>query len=203
LGVAGRIMKPMEMEHVEEREGGYYVADTRVSLDSIVYAFHEGESPETIQQKFPSLTPEEVYGAIAFYLGRQPEIDANIRQGEEDVCRCVPPLSQRKPEAYAGSSAPANKLPIVREHTAPGGQRSHQLIVAATFRKEPTSISNLRKRLASIISTTWPCCGGRRRRPHPCHPRQRDDAPASSRVFWMKETTARGPHSGQSSKRWY
>jgi Protein of unknown function (DUF433) len=64
LGVAGRIMKPMEMEHVEEREGGYYVADTRVSLDSIVYAFHEGESPETIQQKFPSLTPEEVMAPL-------------------------------------------------------------------------------------------------------------------------------------------
>jgi hypothetical protein len=35
-------------EYVEEREGCYYVTDSRVSLDSIVYAFRRGESPETI-----------------------------------------------------------------------------------------------------------------------------------------------------------
>jgi uncharacterized protein (DUF433 family) len=86
--------------YVEQREGGYYVAGTRVSLDSIVYVFRGGESPETIQQNFPSLTLEQVYGAIAFYLGHQAEIDASIRQGEEELRRMIPPLSQRKPEAY-------------------------------------------------------------------------------------------------------
>ena len=89
------------MEYVENRDGGFYVTGKRVSLDSIVYAFRGGESAETIQQDFPSLTLEEVYGAIAFYLGHQEEIDANIRQGEEDLRRHIPPLSERKPEAYA------------------------------------------------------------------------------------------------------
>jgi uncharacterized protein (DUF433 family) len=90
----------MMCDYVEEREGGYYVAGTRVSLDSIVYAFRGGESPETIQQNFPTLTLEKVYGAIAFYLGHQARIDANIRTGEEELHRLIPPLSQRKPEAY-------------------------------------------------------------------------------------------------------
>lgn len=90
----------MTHEYIEQREGGYYVAGTRVSLDSIVYAFRGGESPETIQQNFPSLTLEQVYGAIAFYLGHQAEVNANIRQGEEELHRLVPPLSQRRPEAY-------------------------------------------------------------------------------------------------------
>jgi uncharacterized protein (DUF433 family) len=90
----------MISEYVEQRDGGYYVAGARVSLDSIVYAFRGGEGPETIQQNFPSLTLEQVYGAIAFYLGHQAEIDVNIREGEEEVRRSVPPLSQRKPEAY-------------------------------------------------------------------------------------------------------
>ena len=87
--------------YIEQRGGGYYVAGTRVSLDSIVYAFRDGESPETIQQNFPSLTLEQVYGAITFYLGNQARIDASIRQGEEELRRLIPPLSQRKPEAYA------------------------------------------------------------------------------------------------------
>jgi uncharacterized protein (DUF433 family) len=101
----------MAREYIEERGGGYYVAGTRVSLDSVVYAFRGGESPETIQQNFPSVTLEQVYGAIAFYLGHQAEVDANIRQGEENVRGVIPPLSQRKPEAYA-------RLQRVREQRA-------------------------------------------------------------------------------------
>ena len=86
--------------YIEQRDGGYYVAGTRVSLDSLVYGFRSGESPETIQQQFPSLSLEQVYGAIAFYLGHQAEVDANIREGEEQIQKLIPPLSQRKPEAY-------------------------------------------------------------------------------------------------------
>jgi len=55
--------------YVEERNGGYWIAGTRVSLDSIVYAYHRGASPESIQRSFPLLKLEQVYGAIAFYLG--------------------------------------------------------------------------------------------------------------------------------------
>src|SRR6266481_1457013 len=94
--------------YIEQRDGGYYVAGTRVSLDSLVYGFRSGESPETIQQQFPSLSLEQVYGAIAFYLGHQAEVDANIREGEEQIQRLIPPLRQRKPEAY-------QRLPRARE----------------------------------------------------------------------------------------
>jgi uncharacterized protein (DUF433 family) len=91
----------MPPEYVERRNGGYYVKGTRVSLDSIVYAFQDGESPETIRQNFPSLMLEQVYGAIAFYLGHQADVDANIREGEEELGRLIPPLSQSRPELYA------------------------------------------------------------------------------------------------------
>jgi len=65
-----------------------------------VYAFRGGESAETIQQNFPSLTLEHVYGAIAYYVGHQSEVDHNIRQGEQNLRRQIPPLDQTKPEAY-------------------------------------------------------------------------------------------------------
>src|ERR1039458_2733058 len=110
--ILGRIIRTrMTRDYVEQRDGGYYVAGTRVSLDSIVYAFRGGESAETIQQNFPSLTLEQVYGAIAFYLGRPAEIDANIRQGEEEVHRRVPPLGQRKPEAYSRLKCAREQMP--------------------------------------------------------------------------------------------
>jgi len=90
-----------QMEYVEQRNGGFYGAGTRVSLDSIVYSFKAGDSPETIRQNFSSLTLEQVYGAITFYLAHEQDIDANIAQGETNVDRSVPPLSESRPELYA------------------------------------------------------------------------------------------------------
>ncbi|SPE33839.1 conserved hypothetical protein [Candidatus Sulfopaludibacter sp. SbA6] len=91
----------MPREYIEQRNGGYYLAGTRVSLDSIVYSLKSGDSPETIRQNFQSLTLEQVYGAIAFYWAHQDEVDANIREGEEEIERLIPPLSQSRPELYA------------------------------------------------------------------------------------------------------
>jgi uncharacterized protein (DUF433 family) len=68
----------MAKEYIEERDGSYYVAGTRISLDSIVHAFRRGESPETIRQNFELLRLEEVYGAIAYYLANQGDIDAYL-----------------------------------------------------------------------------------------------------------------------------
>jgi uncharacterized protein (DUF433 family) len=74
----------MAKEYIEERSGSYYVTGTRISLDSIVYAFHRGESPETICQNFELLRLEQVYGAIAYYLANLAEIDAYLlRQNEK------------------------------------------------------------------------------------------------------------------------
>jgi uncharacterized protein (DUF433 family) len=70
-------------EYVEQRNGGFHVAGTRVSLDSIVYSFNAGDSPQTIRQNFSSLSLEQVYGAITFYLAHKREVDANIRQGKK------------------------------------------------------------------------------------------------------------------------
>jgi uncharacterized protein (DUF433 family) len=61
-------------EYVEQRDGAYIVSGTRVSLDSIVYAFVSGHSAESIAQAFPILSLEQVYGAITFYLAHRDEL---------------------------------------------------------------------------------------------------------------------------------
>lgn len=72
----------MAKEYVAYRDGGYWIAGTRVSLDSVVYAFLDGLSPESIAESFDTLTLEEVYGALAFYLGHREAIDTYLRQSE-------------------------------------------------------------------------------------------------------------------------
>src|SRR6516225_9317965 len=39
--------------YVQQRDGSYWVTETRVSLDSIVFAFLSGQSAESIAQAFP------------------------------------------------------------------------------------------------------------------------------------------------------
>ena len=69
-----------EKSYSEQREGVYRVGDTRVSLDSIVYAFLEGHTAESIQQSFPLLTLEQVYGAITYYLAHRGDMDAYLQE---------------------------------------------------------------------------------------------------------------------------
>lgn len=85
----------MAKEYVEQRNSGYYLAGTRISLDSIVLAFLRGDSPETICQNFELLDLEGVYGAIAYYLANQAEVDSYLL-GQEKVWaqerKCDPKL---------------------------------------------------------------------------------------------------------------
>src|SRR5258708_38747256 len=74
----------MARDYIEKRDGGYWVTGTRVSLDSIVYAFLRGAAPESIAQSYPVLGLEEVYGGIAFYLANQVEIDAVLASNDRE-----------------------------------------------------------------------------------------------------------------------
>ena len=80
----------MRLHYVEQHDGGYWIAGTRISLDSIVYAFLEGLSPESIVDNFETFTLEQVYGAIVYYLGNKTSIDSYLKQSEaefDEFCR--------------------------------------------------------------------------------------------------------------------
>jgi uncharacterized protein (DUF433 family) len=68
----------MAREYIEQREGGFYLTGSRVSLESVVTLFRDGSSPEAIVDEFPTLSLEQVYGAITFYLAHQAKIDAYL-----------------------------------------------------------------------------------------------------------------------------
>ena len=72
----------MAREYVRKVEGVLKVAGTRVSLDSLVYAFREGLTAECIVESFPVLTLEQVYGAIAYYLANRAVVDKHLIEEE-------------------------------------------------------------------------------------------------------------------------
>jgi uncharacterized protein (DUF433 family) len=90
----------MPNDYIEQRNLGYYVAGTRISLDSVVYSFNEGNSPEAIQEDFPLLKRAQIYGAIAFYLDRQAESDEYLAHTERECEENSIPLEQANPALW-------------------------------------------------------------------------------------------------------
>lgn len=66
--------------YVDVDGDSYRVAGTRVSLDSIVYDYLSGLSPESIADNFDTLSLEQVYGAVTFYLSHRDEVDRHLMQ---------------------------------------------------------------------------------------------------------------------------
>ena len=64
--------------------GVILVAGTRVPLDTIVRAFHLGDTAEEIVEQYDVLKLSDVYAILAYYLDHQEEVDAYIRQREAE-----------------------------------------------------------------------------------------------------------------------
>ena len=79
---------------------GYWIIDTRISLDSVVYAFRKGLLPESIAQSYPLLDLEKVYGAITFYLANRADIDAYLTSEEQAFNAMPQPLEAGDPSLY-------------------------------------------------------------------------------------------------------
>jgi uncharacterized protein (DUF433 family) len=63
----------------KDEHGVYRVGESRVSIDSLVFAFKQGHSAETIQQQYPALQLADVYAAIAFYLRNRNEVEQYLK----------------------------------------------------------------------------------------------------------------------------
>ncbi|HEV3470433.1 MAG TPA: DUF433 domain-containing protein [Pyrinomonadaceae bacterium] len=63
-------------------DGTIRVADSRVTLDSIVHHYKLGASAEQIAQKFPALGLADVYAAITYYLGHEETVEEYLREQE-------------------------------------------------------------------------------------------------------------------------
>ena len=82
MGILNR-RESVPKDYVTMIDDAFRVTGTRVSLDSLVYLFREGLSAESMVESFPTLTLEQVHGALAFYLAHQKEVDAYLAAGEK------------------------------------------------------------------------------------------------------------------------
>jgi len=91
----------MAKDYVEQRNGSYFIEGTRVSLDSVVYAFLRGESPEGIAESFPALELEQIFGALAFYMANRATIDRHLSEGRREFESMRQETRRNNPELHA------------------------------------------------------------------------------------------------------
>ncbi|HJQ35041.1 MAG TPA: DUF433 domain-containing protein [Pyrinomonadaceae bacterium] len=60
--------------------GVLLVAGTRVPLDSVIYAFDEGATPEEIAQNFPTLDLADIYAVVSYYLQNRAEVEEYLER---------------------------------------------------------------------------------------------------------------------------
>ena len=74
---------PMKMDE----HGAIHVSGTRVTLDTIIARYHQGDTPEIIHAGFDTVPLTDVYAVIAYYLAHQDEVDAYLKQREAEAAR--------------------------------------------------------------------------------------------------------------------
>ena len=98
-------------QFIERREAGFYIKGSRVPIDRVVQDYRNGEDPATIQSHYPTLTVEQINGAISFYVNHKDEVDKVIDE------------RTRAEDAYAASHpTPADikeEFERMRRQTAP------------------------------------------------------------------------------------
>ena len=76
------------------------IKDHRVGIESVLYEYiHRDQTPEAIARRFPTLTLEQVYATILYYLHNREKIDAYMtdwleygRRMREEQDRNPPPV---------------------------------------------------------------------------------------------------------------
>ena len=70
-----------------DTEGVLRVGGTRVTLDTVIFAFNEGATPEEIAQRYPSLRLADIYTVIGYYLVQPVEVKEYLRRRQEQAAR--------------------------------------------------------------------------------------------------------------------
>jgi len=94
-----------------DEHGVMFVGRTRVPLDSVVFAFNQGSSPEEIVMSYPTLELVDVYAIVNYYLHNRSEVDGYLSQREIEGVRIREENEKRFPKAGIRARLLARRLP--------------------------------------------------------------------------------------------
>ncbi|WNZ22951.1 DUF433 domain-containing protein [Leptolyngbya sp. NK1-12] len=81
-----------------DESGAIRVGTSRVLLELVIRAFQDGASPESIVQRYPTLSLSDVYTTIGYYLRHQQEIESYLNEREQLADSVRQRLSELQPD---------------------------------------------------------------------------------------------------------
>jgi uncharacterized protein (DUF433 family) len=67
----------------EDASGAIRVGNSRVLFELVIRAFQDGATPETIVQRYATLTLSDVYAVIAYYLRHRSDVENYLARREQ------------------------------------------------------------------------------------------------------------------------
>jgi len=77
-----------------DEAGGIRISQSRVTLDSLLAAYHIGSTPEEIAIQYDVLSLSEIYATIAYYLTHRQQIDNYLDQRRQNAQQYRQKLTQ-------------------------------------------------------------------------------------------------------------
>lgn len=77
------LIEKQEVALRTDSRGVIRVGKSRVTLDLVIYAFNQGQTPEEIVMEFPSLKLADVYSAVSYYLNNRAKVDAYLQERKQ------------------------------------------------------------------------------------------------------------------------
>jgi len=74
---------PLKMDE----QGAISISGTQVTLDTLIARYQQGDSPEAIHEGFPTVPLTDIYTVIAYYLAHRDDLDAYLKQRDEEAQR--------------------------------------------------------------------------------------------------------------------
>ncbi|MBI4264586.1 MAG: DUF433 domain-containing protein [Acidobacteria bacterium] len=89
---------PAQAPPIRETDGALRVGRTGVTLETVLWAFQQGATPDDIKRRFPSLELADIYDVIAHYLRHRDTVDAYLREREQVYRETTEQLKKEFPQ---------------------------------------------------------------------------------------------------------
>jgi uncharacterized protein (DUF433 family) len=86
-----------EAPRIQAVGGALRVGGTSVTLETVLWTYQQGSTPEDIVDQYPTLNLGDVYDVIAYYLRHRQEIDQYLATREQSYRKAVEDLARETP----------------------------------------------------------------------------------------------------------
>lgn len=91
------IIAPELIPLFTDADGAVRIGDTRVTLDTVVAAFREGATAESIAEQYPSLQLNQIYTVLGYYLRHQPVVNEYLQRRHQAAAQVSQETEARFP----------------------------------------------------------------------------------------------------------